>query len=315
MDESRSEIALRGRALLTSDAFQRLRECPPEVEWLGNFTNENTREAYRRDIAEFVAFLGIQSSDDWKLVTRPHVIAWRDSMAGNSPATIRRKMSALASLFNYLCERNSIQTNPVPGVKRPRDTCSHGKTPALSDSQAHRLLEAPSAETLLGKRDRALLATFLFLALRCSELSQLKAGDLVQDRGIDHLRVFGKGSKVRVLPMPPKPLRLIREYLDASGHGTNPEAPLFRATRGRCAHLSRDTIYYIVTGHAEAAGVKFKGLCVHSLRATAATCALENGADLAKVQEWLGHVNIHTTRLYDRRQTKPEESPGFAVSY
>src|SRR6266571_5641019 len=93
---------------------------------------------------------------------------------GCEGSTIRRKLSAVSSLFAYLCERNAVVHNPVQGVKRPKVTnAKEGLTPALSDEQARLLLNAPPAETLKGKRDRAILATLLYHGLRREELCKL----------------------------------------------------------------------------------------------------------------------------------------------
>jgi integrase/recombinase XerD len=90
-------------------------------------------------------------------VADAHVIAWRKDLEarGLSPASIRRKLSALSSLFDYLCERNAVSGNPVDGVKRPIANGNQGSTPALGDAQGRKLLEAPQADTLKGVRDRA----------------------------------------------------------------------------------------------------------------------------------------------------------------
>jgi integrase/recombinase XerD len=123
---------------------------PPEVEWPANITNSKTRQSYKEDVAEFVSFTGLKDSAQLRTVSRAHVIAWRENMNVRelSAASIRRKLSALSSLFNYLCERNAILGNPVDGVKRPLANSNEGRTAALGDAQARRLLNAPPADTL-----------------------------------------------------------------------------------------------------------------------------------------------------------------------
>ena len=113
-------------------------------------------------------------------MTRAHVIAWRDQLVrqGLANDSIRCKLAALSSLYAYLCERHAVLHNPVLGVKRPRSMNREGVTPALGDHQARMLLEAPPAETLKGKRDRAILATLLYHAIRREELCALKVGDI-----------------------------------------------------------------------------------------------------------------------------------------
>jgi integrase/recombinase XerD len=145
------------RRALTPAAFADLADVPPELEWLANITNPKTRRAYKVDVAEFLAFSGLSEIKSLRAVARSHVIAWRKDMEGRSlaPSSIRRKLSALSSLFDYLCERNAVLGNPVDGVKRPAALSNEGSTPALGDAQARRLLDAPPGDTLKGVRDRA----------------------------------------------------------------------------------------------------------------------------------------------------------------
>jgi site-specific recombinase XerD len=260
-----------------------------------------------------------------RTVVRAHVIAWRKDLEsrGLAPASIRRKLSALSSLFDYLCERNAVTGNPVDGVKRPMANGNEGSTPALGDAQARKLLEAPPADTLKGVRDRAILATLLYHGIRRQELCDLKIRDMQSRQGVMHFRIKGKRDKIRFIPVHAMAQRLIEEYLALAGHGTDAAGPVFRpVTNNRTGELDKpldgSTVHKsIVRKYALETGIgaKINGLCVHSLRATAATNALSHEADIAKVQEWLGHANVSTTRLYDRRKTRPEDSPTFRVRY
>jgi integrase/recombinase XerD len=205
--------AITPSSALTVTQFQTLAEVPPEIEWFANLTNANTRRAYRQDIEDFLAFAGLRHPEQFRTVTRAHVIAWRDQLVGQGLANdpIRRKLAALSSLYAYLCDRNAVLHNPVLGVKRPRSMNREGVTPALSDNQAWMLLKAPPAGTLKGKRDRAILATLLYHGLRCEELCTLTVGDVHQREGVVHIRVEGKGDKVRYLPLHELAQRLIKE--------------------------------------------------------------------------------------------------------
>ena len=311
--------------VLTASEFQGLANVPPELEWFANIDNPCTRRAYKRDVSEFSNFIGITTPEEMRQVTRAHVIAWRKDIESRNlaPSSIRRKLSAISALFNYLCEKNSVSHNPVDGVKRPAIESNEGKTPALSDSQARLLLEAPKSDTIKGKRDRAILATLLYHGIRRTELCNLAVKDVQNRKGVEHLRVLGKGNKIRYLPIHPKAKRLIFEYLEEAGHINDVKGVLFRPVKNNSTgtlnkQLNADSIYrHVVRKYGAETGINIDvvGLCVHSLRATAATNALDNEADIAKVQEWLGHVDISTTRLYDRRKTKPEDSPTFRVHY
>ncbi|SET12924.1 Site-specific recombinase XerD [Nitrosospira multiformis] len=309
---------------LTSAQFRKLAEVPPEIEWFANIDSLQTRRAYQNDLRGFMAFAGIVSPEDFRIVTRSHVLAWRKSLEEEQlgGATIRRKLAALSSLFEYLCEANAVTHNPVKGVKRPPVESWQGKTPALGDAQARALLETPKAETLKGKRDRAILSALLYHGIRREELAKLKVKDYNQmRRGVAHLRIKGKGGKMRFIPTHPSTLTLIEEYLEAAGHGPNPDAPLFRPVKNNVhghtlTALTPDSIYFeVVLKYLRKLGIFGENMGPHVMRATAATNALDNGADIAKVQEWLGHANIATTRIYDHRKTRPEDSPTFKVSY
>jgi site-specific recombinase XerD len=263
-------------------------------------------------------------------------------------ATIRHRLAAVSSLFEYLCDEHAVLRNPVKGVDRPPVEDAEGKTPAIADHQARKLLVRPAEKSLKGIRDRAILATLLYHGLRRDELCKLTVADFRHERrGVQHLRVLGKGNKKRYIPLHGLAKDLIEDYLKLAGHDQDHEGPLFRrvyrprkdlkpddsgkrlavhqkdvSTPKKSApdikpkrHLkgiTPDGVYKLVRQYSAALGFL---IGAHSLRTTAATNALENNADIVKVQEWLGHVNITTTRLYDRRKTRPEDSPTFKVSY
>jgi integrase/recombinase XerD len=235
------------------------------------------------------------------------VIAWRKHLESRelAPSSIRRKLSALSALFDYLCERNAVAGNPVDGVKRPMSNNNEGSTPALGDAQARKLLDAPPDDTLKGVRDRAILATLLYHGIRRDELCGLRVKDMQSRQGVLHFRVKGKRGKVRFVPVRVLAQRLIEEYLARAGHAADTTGPVFRpVTNNRTGDLDRPldpaSVYQnIVRKYGLETGVsaEVNRLCVHSLRATAATNALSHEADIAKVQEWLGHANVSTTRL------------------
>lgn len=310
--------------LLGEPLYQQLADVPPEATWFANIANAQTRRAYASDLRQFMDFIGIAAPGDFRRVTRAHVLAWRGVLERQAlaPATIRRKLAALASLFEYLCNANAVAMNPLRGVRRPPPETREGKTPALSNAQARALLEAPSAQTMQGQRDRAILSVLLFHGLRREELTRLLVKDFgCERRGVPHLLVRGKGGKLRFLPLHPHSQSLVQAYLAAAGHASDREGALFRplshharAQPGRA--LTPGAVYaQVVKKYLGAISVQGENWGAHALRATAATCALENGGDIAKVQEWLGHSNIATTRVYDRRETRPSQSPTFCIQY
>jgi site-specific recombinase XerD len=309
------------RHSLTAHDFHQLADVPPALTWFANIDNPQTRRAYQNDVQEFMAFTGIDDPAQFRDVARAHVLVWRRDLERRalSGASIRRKLAALSSLFEALCEANAVQGNPVDGVKRPKMASSEGKTPAIGDHQARALLEVADASTLRGLRDRAILATLLYHGLRRAELCALRVAGIQERRGVRYLQVHGKGSKIRYVPLHPGAADAIAAYLEAAGHGDDKAGALFRPVsnnaRGGTAPITPDGVYKLLASYAKKLRIDIAGFGPHALRATAATNALDHGADITKVQEWLGHANIATTRVYDRRQSRPEDSPTFKVTY
>ena len=148
-------------------------------------------------------------------------------------------------------------------------------------------------------------------------MCKLKVKDFRHIRkGVPHLKVSGKGGKTRYLPLHPGTNGLINDYLDAAGHGADEAGALFRPLRNNAPAGSKGdhARRHLQLVRAIRRQLGFQ-IGAHALRATAATNALDHQADIAKVQEWLGHANIATTRIYDHRRTRPEDSPTFKVNY
>ena len=135
-------------------------------------------------------------------------------------------------------------------------------------------------------------------------------------RRVINLKVSGKGGKTRYVPLHPAASGLILDYLEADGRELETTGALLRAVGNRAGGQARaitaDAIYKIVRGYSARLGFE---IGAHALRATAATNALDHQADIAKVQEWLGHADIATTRIYDHRKTRAEDNPTFKVAH
>jgi site-specific recombinase XerD len=292
--------------------------------WLANTTSLNTRDAKRVDLRDFILAFKIKTVDDFKLVKRPDIINWRDLMLKSktqplSVRTIKRKMSTISKFFRHLADQQFIQVNPALDVERPKLTANEGETAIISDEQAKDLLNATDPNTLKGKRDRAILETFLFHALRRSELCQVRLKDIQEREGIKTFYIFGKGDKVRYVEINPSAIRRISEYLTALGNPANPQLPLFRSLsnngKNSARPLTPNAVYQLVIHYAQKAGIDTGNFSTHSLRATAGTNALRNGVDIRKVQHWMGHASVQTTAMYDKRENRPEDSPSYRVKY
>ena len=307
--------------LLTAAEFHRLADVPPEVEWFANLTNRHTRRAYENAIADFMRFTGIARPEEFRTVTRAHVIAWRDD-AGAARAW--RQHDPPPARGARLAVRISLRARTPSPTTRSKASSGRRRKAAKARRRRSAIIRRASCcrarrpTRIKSKRDRAILSTLLFHALRREELCKLKVKDAQHARkGVPHLRVSGKGGKTRYLPLHPGTQALIHDYLDAAGHGDDENGALFRPIRNnRTGQLDEaitpDGIYKLVRAYSAALGFE---IGAHALRATAATNALDHEADIAKVQEWLGHANIATTRIYDHRRTRPEDSPTFKVAY
>lgn len=185
------------RRALTSAEFSQLEDFPPETEWFANIDNPHTRRAYRNDLKELMTFAGIRTPIELRPITRAHVIAWRKDLDHRklAPGSVRRKLSALPSLYEDLTDQNAVPTNPVKGVKRPKVDSYERKTPAIADKEARQLMNLPSEKSLKGLRDRALLATLLYHGLRREELCRLKIKDIHSRWGVPHCGCTAKAAR------------------------------------------------------------------------------------------------------------------------
>jgi len=312
--------------------IERLADIPEEEIWLAKQKSARTRRAYRLDVRHFMATLGIAGTDELRQVDHRAVIAWERAMRETqraAPSTIRRRLSALSSLFKHLVRHGHAAKNPVREIERPAINRDEGSTLAFSKAQARQLLDAPPAEKstndeavphIEGLRDRAILSVGLQVGLRRAEIAALTVGDLHQNRGYDSLRVTRKGGRRDALAINPQTAARLRAYLEHAGHGGDIDGPLFRPLRHngkatlRRRAMDPDAIDRVVRKYAASLGLT-RGYSAHSMRATFITTALENGAQLEDVQKAAGHRDPSTTKLYDRRGYNPEKAASFFATY
>jgi integrase/recombinase XerC/integrase/recombinase XerD len=256
---------------------------------------DRTRRAYGVDLGQFV---------EWIAGKAPADVRHRDvrrygaglSAAGAAPATVARKLAAVRGLFDFLVRSERVGQNPADLVSSPK---REQKLPrVLSGEQLRALLEKIPARTALELRDRAMLELAYSCGLRCEEIVNLDTGSV--DFDAEQLRVLGKGSKERILPVGEPAQRALRRYLERARHAlaADPrEAALFLSKSGRRLSSSDVTRRLgLWVREAALAG----GVSPHSLRHSFATHLLEGGADLRTIQELLGHASISTTQIYTR---------------
>lgn len=322
-------ILVRGRPDVgpAKDLLAALAAIPEERVWLEKQRSERTRRAYRKDVAEFLAAVGVKTPEDFRRVKLSAVLAWQRQMEDVklSARTVRRRLSALSSLFTHLAQKGLVDGNPVREATRPKVNRKKGVTPAFSKKQARALLDAPDPSTVQGLRDRAILAVGLQVGCRRSEIAHLTVASLHMDNGFASLRVLLKGGEEISVAINPQVQQRIQAYLDAAGHVADRDGPLFRPLRDngdgqeRRRHLHPDVIDRILKKWARKALRVPQGKTVefsaHSMRATFITTALENGAALEDVQRDVGHADPSTTKLYDRRGHNVEKSASFFANY
>jgi len=258
--------------------------------------SDRTLSAYQRDLGKLLAFLEERGHEEPPDITpqdlRDFVFHLKDS--GLAATSIRRTLSSIRGYFAFLLEEGVLSVDPSERLESPR---AWRKLPdVLSVEEVEKILEAPNPDHAMYWRDRSILEVLYATGMRVSEMVELMINNLDLDEGV--CTVFGKGSKERVVPLggPARTaldryLREVRIRLD-SGKG---KGRVFLNQRG--TPLSRASIWDFVKKYAALSGVQL-AVSPHTFRHSFATHLLEGGADLAAVQELLGHADISTTQIY-----------------
>ena len=261
--------------------------------------SENTLMAYSRDLSKFTSHIEKHFTAD-QVVDLAVVSSWITALnrSGLGARSLSRHLSAVRGLLRFLLREGLIREDPTERTARPQIGRRLPKT--LSEQDVLALLDAPSAETTRGLRDRAMLAMMYACGLRVSEIVDLEMGDIDLQRGI--VTVLGKGQKRRLVPIAETVLGRMTAYLHASGEAralrlqkASRRPFLFPSPRG--GRMTRQGFWKIVRGYAVVAGIR-GNVYPHRLRHSFATHLLLGGADLRSVQMLLGHADISTTEIY-----------------
>ena len=257
----------------------------------------NTISSYRNDINSLINFLDSLKINDPSLVDNKLLNCFFINLQelGLSNTSAARYYSSIKGFFSYLFSNKYIKANPVEKVMPPK--LSKNLPSVLSLGEIDSILLKPDVENKLGLRDRGILEVLYACGLRVSELIGLKISDLFFDEEI--IRVFGKGSKERLVPIGSSAIKWTKEYLTKSrpmlAKKAKSENVVFLNNRG--TKLSRMGVWKIVDHYVKEAGIQ-KEVHPHTFRHSFATHLLEGGADLRAVQEMLGHADISTTQIY-----------------
>ena len=222
--------------------------------------------------------------------------------------TKKQHLSALRRFFDRLVVRHVVVLNPASSVRSARYRVVEGKTPEFTVDAARRLLHTLHAGTVVGLRDRAIIGTLIYTAVRVGAAAKLRLRDLAHDGTQWTLRFAEKGGKSRSIPVRHDLERFLLEYIEAAGLSPGSTDPLFRTASGRSDRLTESQISGVdvcrmVKRRIHDAGLP-EHLSPHSFRVTTITDLLEQGVQLDDVQHFAGHADPRTTRLYDRRQKR-----------
>lgn len=263
--------------------------------WMEKGLSENTQESYRRDLSQFAVWLNQQQQQligvDASLVQRYLDARLQQKLSSRTSA---RFLSCIRGFYRYLLRENRISENPVALVDNPKLSRSLPKS--LSEMDVELLLAAPDLSDPVGLRDRTMLEVLYACGLRVSELVSLTMPQINLRQNV--IRVMGKGSKERLIPLGEEAAVWLVRYLREARPvllNSMPDEVVFPSIRAQS--MTRQTFWYRIKHWAVVAGIK-KELSPHTLRHAFATHLLNHGADLRVVQLLLGHSDLSTTQIY-----------------
>jgi site-specific recombinase XerD len=323
-DASKSPIAV----ALASDHVR----LSLETFFKAEVRNPNTRRAYQNGAKDFFVYLSARPHvDTLETIKALHVSGWLETMdeRGLSPPTIKQRLAGLRMMFNALVRAQVLRINPVSVVKGPAHSVTKGKTPVLTGEQTMQLLNAIDTSTLIGLRDRAMIATMAYSFARIGAVAALQVRHVFRQQRRLWLRLSEKGGKSHDVPCHHHLEAYLAEWLEAAGHADKPLAPLFQTFTWKptpepsCSTVDLSTPRHdhtpirqrrILSGkpmtqamtwemlqrRAKAAGID-TAICNHTFRATGITAYLIHGGTIERAAIIAGHRSTRTTQLYDRR--------------
>jgi len=269
-----------------------------------NIRNANTRLAYACAVGQFLRWCetyGLMLAD-----IRPTAVAAYVEVisAIRTPPTVKQHLAAIRMLFDWLVIGQILPNNPASSVRGPRYVVKRGKTPVLQAADARRLLDSIDTGSLVGLRDRALIAVMVYSFARVGAVVGMKVEDYYRIGRRSWLRLHEKGGKFHEVPAHHNAEQYIDAYLHAAGITDQYGGPLFRTAHGRTGELtvrpmSRHDALRMIKRHCRRINLP-RTICCHTFRATGITAYLENGGTLEHAQAIAAHESPRTTKLYDR---------------
>jgi len=264
--------------------------------WLEDGLAKTSLSSYRSDLAKTSDWLAAQAGPELGQTDELWLTRYIADVSASRRATSQaRYLSSLRRFFRWLVTRGRLGADPTLKLVMPGKPSRLPKV--MSEKQVESLLAAPDVDTPLGLRDRAMIETIYATGLRVSELVNLKLHEVSFDMGV--LRVLGKGSKERLVPLGEEAVSWIQRYLaEARPHILKGQQSDALFVTGRGAPMTRQAFWQLIKRYAVPAGIQREKLSPHVLRHAFATHLLNHGADLRVVQLLLGHADITTTQIY-----------------
>ncbi len=270
-----------------------------------NIRNPHTRRAYFAAVGRFAAWCDRRGLDLARL--EPILIASYIEELGRSLSkpSVKQNLAAIRMLFDWLVTGQVMPTNPAHSVRGPRHSVSRGSTPVLSSEEATALLTGMDVSTVVGMRDRAIIAVMTYTFARVGAVVALEVEDYFPQKKRWWLRLHEKNGKLNEMPCHHKLEEYLDAYIKTAGIADERKGPLFRSAIGKTGQLSerpllRGDAWRMVRRRASDAGIETAIGC-HTFRATGITDYLTNGGRIEVAQRMAGHSNAKTTGLYDRR--------------
>lgn len=272
-----------------------------------NIRNRNTRRAYARAVQEFAAWCDGNQLRELRDIEPVHVAAYIEGLQSRLKApSVKLQLAALRMLFDWLVVGQVLAVNPASAVRGPKYSVKKGKTPVLAANEARALLDSIDTSTVIGLRDRALIALMTYSFARVGAAAEkMRVADVYVQKRRTWVRLHEKGGKRHEMPCHHNLEKYLQDYMEAAHLGADPKGYLFRTSIGRTGELSeramsQSDVYRMIGRRAAAAGIATKIGC-HSFRATGITEYLRNGGKVEVAQQMANHESARTTGLYDRR--------------
>lgn len=292
-------------------------------EFLVQFLSEDTKKAYIKDLTFFFSFL----KSGGQVVTHPsqiqsyHFQLYRDQLIskGLASATVNRRLVCIRSFIKWAVSSRLMEHNPLDTIKLPK-VQTESPTVAFDDEEVVEMINSPDLSTHKGRTHRMVMVLLFNLGLRRSELTHITLQDFFQERGHFVLRIYGKGDKVRLIPINNFVYQEVKNYTDSiknNGIELLPTDYLIQTEefKKNTRPMDGSTIYRTIQNYAHKLGIN-KAVSPHSCRATVISHLLDTQlTPIRDVATFAGHANITTTERYDKRRKNLDKSAAYMVDY